>query len=221
MRIILARHGNTFAAGEKVCWVGSRNDLPLVEQGVLQAQKVGQSLQEVPIEAIYFAPLKRTHDFAQIVAEFAKTAPLMKEDKRLTELDYGDWSGLTDDEVAEQFGADALENWVNKSIWPQQSGWASSESIVSEEIRDFIAEITSQVADSANVLIVSSNGRLRYFLKLIVGEFEKRAAAKSFKVATGKVCLLAKVDSKFCVELWNEAPEVLSKLLGGTPIVSA
>ena len=41
--IIIARHGNTFAAGEVVRRVGI-TDLPLVESGVQQAEKLAQHL---------------------------------------------------------------------------------------------------------------------------------------------------------------------------------
>ena len=33
MRLILARHGNTFEAGETPVWVGAREDLPLTARG--------------------------------------------------------------------------------------------------------------------------------------------------------------------------------------------
>ena len=41
MKLILARHGNTFGPQDKVTWVGSTNDLPLVEEGLAQAQRFG------------------------------------------------------------------------------------------------------------------------------------------------------------------------------------
>ena len=46
MKLYLIRHGNTFAPGDKVTWVGSQNDLPLVESGIQQAQTLSSALQK-------------------------------------------------------------------------------------------------------------------------------------------------------------------------------
>jgi probable phosphoglycerate mutase len=61
--------------------------------------------------------------------------------------------------------------------------------------------------------MVSSNGRLRYFLKLIDSEFERRVAESNFKVATGRVCLIDITNGAAKLELWNEQPEMLAQFL--------
>lgn len=210
MRLILCRHGNTFGPGDKISWVGSQNDLPLVQQGIIQAQNVGTALSEIRLSAIYFAPLQRTRQFAEIVAGVSKQEAPLIEDLRLTELDYGLWSGLTDQEIADKFSETCLREWTERSIWPKECGWASNELSVSEEVRNFATEIGSTYDEDANVLVVTSNGKLRYFLKLIDGEFERRLRQRSFKVATGRVCILHFRQQKFQLSLWNEHPEALT-----------
>lgn len=214
MKLILARHGNTFSANDKVCWVGSQNDLPLVESGVAQAQRAADSLRHVDLAGIYCAPLKRTKKFAEIIESTnERNAPSPVEDGRLTELDYGRWSGLSDAEIVDKFGEKTLRAWVDKSIWPEDGGWSSDEKTVTDEIQKLVEELKRRHAEDSNVVIVSSNGRLRYFLKLIDSEFERRVAASSFKVATGRVCLINVGDSDARLELWNEQPEALAKFL--------
>jgi probable phosphoglycerate mutase len=210
VRLILCRHGNTFGPGDKISWVGSQNDLPLVQQGIIQAQNVGKALSEARLSAIYFAPLQRTQQFAEIVAGVSKQEAPLIEDARLTELDYGLWSGLTDPEIADKFGETCLRDWTEKSIWPQKCGWPGNELSVGEEVRSFATEVTSTYDEDADVLVVTSNGKLRYFLKLIDGEFERRLKERSFKVATGRVCILHFREQKFQLSLWNELPEVLT-----------
>jgi len=61
-------------------------------------------------------------------------------------------------------------------------------------------------------LLVSSNGRLRYFLKLIAGEFERRVASKQFKMGTGKVSVL-NGHTNYSLLGWNEDPAALKDLL--------
>ncbi len=60
--LLLARHGNTFAPGQKVVWVGARNDLSLVESGLAQAHVLAEALEKASVkpDAIYAATLKRT-----------------------------------------------------------------------------------------------------------------------------------------------------------------
>lgn len=209
MQLILARHGNTFNPGDKICWVGSRNDLPLVEQGIVQAERVGNVLRDIPLSAIYHASLKRTRHFAEIVAEFTGTkAPLLADD-RLLEIDYGQWSGLTDAEIAEKYGEKCLKDWVDRSVWPQNCGWSGSEELVTTEVEKFVFDVIASQPADANVLVVTSNGKLRYFLKLIKNEFEQRVQEHTFKVATGRICLLSFQDNHFRLELWNEPAESL------------
>ena len=42
--LYLVRHGNTFGAGDTPYYVGSKTDLPLTEEGIAQARKVGEYL---------------------------------------------------------------------------------------------------------------------------------------------------------------------------------
>lgn len=212
MQLILARHGNTFGPGDKVTWVGSANDLPLVKSGLEQAERAAAALSRTELAAIYCAPLLRTKKFAEIVAAQQvanQIIPII--DNRLTELDYGDWSGLSDDEIAEKFG-DSLQNWMNSSTWPSNCHWASSEAEVTAEIKSLVSELEAKHGDEA-VLLVSSNGRLRYFLKLIAGEFERRVANKQFKMGTGRVSLLNGHGQLYNLLSWNDEPAALKEIL--------
>jgi probable phosphoglycerate mutase len=69
--VILCRHGNTFAKGEKVVMVGAKEDLPLTDEGFRQAADVGEALRGVAsqIARIISGPLQRTRVFADIVRQ--------------------------------------------------------------------------------------------------------------------------------------------------------
>ncbi|CAN5411419.1 hypothetical protein BH11CYA1_BH11CYA1_36850 [soil metagenome] len=211
MKLILARHGNTFGPDDKVTWVGSSNDLPLVQSGLAQAERAAAALEGTNLAAIYCAPLLRTKKFAEIVAakQQAKNSTIIE--NRLTELDYGDWSGHSDDEIAAKFG-DSLSNWMNKSAWPSECHWASSEAEVTKEVLSLVAELAEKHKDET-VLLVSSNGRLRYFLKLIAGEFERRVADKQFKMGTGRISVIEGQADNYAVLCWNQEPTALNDML--------
>ena len=97
----MARHGNTFNAGEKVVMVGAKEDLALTEFGRQQAKAVGCVLYGAGIELTHIlaGPLKRTQEFARIIVDALGVALRISSDSRLTELDYGAWSGLSEGEI--------------------------------------------------------------------------------------------------------------------------
>jgi broad specificity phosphatase PhoE len=221
--LILARHGNTFEPADKVVWVGARNDIALAKKGLEQADHFAKALAEekVAISSVFCGPLKRTREFARIIAE-KNGIKIPTVENRLDEIDYGSWSGLSDAEIEDKFGKDALTNWNDQGQWPEACDWARSASHITEQIIGFTAFLKQYLKSSQNVLAVTSNGRLKFFPKLIPGEFERRAADHSLKVATGNVCILRyqSQQDKFEVLAWNEDPAIALKLLHSNPIGS-
>ena len=204
MDLYLVRHGNTFAPGEKVVWVGSRNDLPLVEKGLEQANAAGRWFAENAIipSAIYCGPLSRTRTFAGIISTKLALASNPIVDDRLNELDYGEWSGLSDAEVIERFGEEDFKGWRDEARWPKSGNWGKSERDVTEEAESFLKSIALQYAGAESVIAVSSNGRLKFFLKAC----KNTVAQTEVSVKTGNICKLRLVDGVFEVEFWNKKP---------------
>jgi probable phosphoglycerate mutase len=214
MELLLARHGNTFGPNDPVVWAGATNDLPLVEKGLEQAEKLASVLKGQGLKpAVYSGPLQRTFKYASIVSE-RLGLPKPKIDLRLHELDYGGWTGLTAEQTEAKFGTAAVEAWEERSEWPpkSQGGWKGSEAQTLDEIKTLVADLEKKHGPDALVLAVTSNGRLRYFLKLIEGEFERRVRDRSFKVKTGAVCKLRESDGKWSVAYWNVDPASTSAL---------
>ena len=209
MKLLLARHGNTFTSEMTPVFVGSANDLPLVEEGERQAQRFAEfcKLQVLPISAVYCGPLKRTRRFADIVCSQLGLSCSSIVDERLNELDYGGWSGKTNEQVATEFGDAALKNWNDHAVWPTASNWGASEESVVSAVKQYINDLCTRHDDDDVVLSVSSNGRLRYFLKLMPELFDEMAAAKKLKVAPGNACLLTLTKDGSCTfDFWNESP---------------
>ena len=211
MKLILARHGNTFAPGDPVVWVGKNEDLPLVEKGRAQAQALGAALtasQIIPA-AIYCGPLQRTYEYAKIICAEAHLNLRPIVEPRIAELDYGAWGGKSNDEVIAHFGEERLRAWTEDSRWPEGCGWGSSEQTVTEEVRSFLASLQDAHTPSEVVLIVSSNGRLRYFLKAVDGEFERRRTERALAMKTGNVGLIELTSKAAVIRGWNLAPAEL------------
>lgn len=211
MKVILSRHGNTFSASDPVVWVGATQDLPLVDSGILQAKCLAQALQKADIhpKAVYCGPLKRTRDYAAIVLEQLHSAVKPIVDARLNEIDYGNWAGLSNTQIQEIGEGDDLSAWENLSVWPKIASWSGSAAHMAKEVKEFSKELVTQYDPTDSILVISSNGRLRYFLKLIPGLFEQHVQNKEFKVATGNICLLTHENRKWQIKFWNKKPEYL------------
>ena len=84
---------------EKMC-LGRKNDLPLSEKGLAQAQGLAQRFAAIPLEAVYTSPLQRARQTAQAIAGDARPLHVLED---LIELDGGEWDGLTFEQLHERY----------------------------------------------------------------------------------------------------------------------
>jgi broad specificity phosphatase PhoE len=183
--------------------------LPLTERGVEQLQQVAVALKKLSLapSELRCGPLKRTRQSAAIIGDsFGHILPRL--DPRLDELDYGDWAGLSDAEVIGRFGRESFESWTLKGIRPELGGWKPSESQIMTDVRSLIAEI-SLVSENKVVCLVSSNGRLRYFLRIIFSEFQRLSLAGSTGMKPGHISILARYQDHWSLVVWNLNPFTL------------
>ncbi|MER8824492.1 histidine phosphatase family protein [Mesorhizobium sp. M0991] len=210
MKLILSRHGNTFDPGDKVVWVGRRSDPPLTEVGRRQAQNLGDALclSGVMLGGLYCGPLRRTRQYAEIIAERIGGAPLPIVDASLAEIDYGAWEGFSSHEIIEQFGGEELEAWERRGAWPESAGWSPPEATLANGVTTFVGQLARTHGKDSAVLAVTSNGVLRHFLRLA-------GSTLNGKVATGHICVLEVLQGNCRVNAWNIAPdpEHVSKVL--------
>jgi len=105
-QIYLVRHGET--AWNKAKIFRGRRDIPLNEQGRLEAACAARALREVPLAAIYSSPLSRARDTAEAVAAGHGLAVIV--DEAFTDIDYGEWTEYWDTEARLKFG-DQYRQW--------------------------------------------------------------------------------------------------------------
>jgi len=91
--ILLVRHGESAAAkpDEPFPLTGGHGDPPLHTAGVEQAERLGERLGSVPIDAIYVTTLRRTHQTAAPLAARLGLTPVVEPDLR--EVHLGEWEG--------------------------------------------------------------------------------------------------------------------------------
>ncbi len=100
MRFILIRHGET--EWNKTGQYQGQADIPLSERGRAQVAALGKRFENISVDAVYASPLSRAYDTARAIAE-PKGLPIQCMDG-FKELNFGEWDGLTKEQLTEQFG---------------------------------------------------------------------------------------------------------------------
>ena len=206
MLLILARHGNTFGPGDTPVWVGANEDLPLTERGLEQSREIGAAIRTagIGLDRVLAGPLKRTRVGAGLAAEVCGFTGEVEIDERLREIDYGVWGGKSDAEIAESWGESAIEDWRERSIPPRGAGWSPSPETLRRNARAvFDAATRERDADRA-VLIVTSNGIMRYFHELVAPD---AGGPETAKVKTGRMCAARVGAERVSALFWNAAPD--------------
>jgi broad specificity phosphatase PhoE len=205
--ILLCRHGNTFNSGETPFMVGSKQDLELTEEGESQAQQLGIVLSQSPIEVeqIISAPLRRTQKFAHVVKTYLTHShpTSLRLDVRLSELDYGEWSGKTASEIENSFGVRELRSWNELGEWPKSVSFSPSREQVERELRSLLGEI---VNTGITTCLVTSQGRIKVFADILKLDVPK-------KMGTGRVSVLKHADDVWRHHGWNLNPSELEAAL--------
>ena len=99
---LLVRHGQTDWNVEGR-YTGQA-DIPLNDTGRQQAREAARQMADSPPEAVYSSDLMRARETAAIIAQ-AFQIELMT-DRRLREIDQGEWEGMLYDEIKRRFEAE-------------------------------------------------------------------------------------------------------------------
>jgi probable phosphoglycerate mutase len=103
LTLVLTRHGLTTRSYPEQ-HLGQKVDVPLSEDGRLQAAALAERLGPIAFERIVSSPLLRARQTAETIAEtpYITPRPPIETDPRLLEMDYGEWEGLTYDQIEER-----------------------------------------------------------------------------------------------------------------------
>ncbi|WP_421919366.1 alpha-ribazole phosphatase [Marinifilum sp.] len=142
MEIYLIRH--TAVAIEKgICY--GQKDVDLAETYPQELETVKTSLEGVEFDKIYTSPLTRAKKLANDI--YPDKA---EEDKRLMELNFGDWEGKNWDEIKDPFLEKWMEDFVNLKC-------SNGESFVM--LRDRVLEFWNEVKSlEANKIAIFTHG---------------------------------------------------------------
>ena len=156
MRLLLVRHGETEWNSEQR-YIG-RTDLPLSEKGFQQAQALARRLKDEAVDVVYTSDYQRASQTASAIADVLQMP--VREDKRLRELDFGRWEGLTLVDIQERY-AETYANWIED---PQASP-PDGESLahLQDRVSSLLGELLTHHPDDT-VALVSHGGTFQILL---------------------------------------------------------
>jgi probable phosphoglycerate mutase len=185
-RLLIARHGNTFAPGETARRVGT-TDLPLVESGLLQGFALGTYLKQEQLipDVIFTSTLQRTIQTAEQAQKAMGTQLPMENLSIFNELDYGPDENQPEEQVVARIGKEALAAWEAQALVP--NGWHVSPTEIITNWQHF-ADHLRQQHQGKTCLVITSNGIAR-FSPYLTGDFAAFSAQYPIKIATGALCI--------------------------------
>jgi broad specificity phosphatase PhoE len=209
MELILTRHGHICDEADAPVIAGLKYDFSLVESGGAQAEIFAKMLiqQKITPVSILSSNMRRTKRYAEIIEEVIGMPGTPMIDDRLNDLDYGDWTGLTEPEVALKYGEKTYTGWVKHGMWPETGNWGESPQQVHERVTTFCHDLTEFYDEEDTVVVVASNGLIKFFLGMIYGEFEKRSITGKLRMDIGNISKLVHKDGIWKVVYWNMNPQ--------------
>jgi broad specificity phosphatase PhoE len=175
MQLLIARHAETAWNVEKRIqgWTNSN----LTRTGTHQAQALAERMRTLKLTAIYSSDAQRALRTAECVALWHNVDVTPIEDLR--ETGWGEWEGMTADEIAERF-PDLWNRFVarGQDMGADDSDWETTTLVpggecvkdCSERIGAVLSEIRRvHTGDTERILLVGHGGSLRYFFTHALG----------------------------------------------------
>ena len=185
-RLFLVRHGETewSASGRHTGWT----DIPLNENGVEQAERLGERLAGYTFASVVTSPLSRAFETCRI-GGLADVAVI---DPDLREWNYGEFEGRTTDEIRTE-----IPGWT---IWSARIERGESVADVGRRTDRVLGRV---LAVDGDVAIFGHGHALRILAARWV-ELEPAAGAL-FELSTATISRLGWEREHRVIELWNGA----------------
>lgn len=166
---LLIRHGENDWVGKKLA--GRLPGVHLNQNGLNQAQALAETLQNLPIKAIYSSPLERAMETAQPLARIKKMEISICDN--LSEINFGDWQGKTIKQMRR------LKLWETVQKHPSQMQFPNGESFIAAQNRlvDCITQISENHDPFDLVACFSHSDAIRllvaHFLNIPLDSFQR------------------------------------------------
>lgn len=196
-RLYLLRHGEVEERYHRT--FGGRLDMNLSGEGHRQAQALGHYLRKVEFDAIYASPMKRAQQtLAPILHE---RSPKSTTKEHLCEVHFGDWTGLTWQEVHDKYQVSAFQ-WLEMMEAAKVPGGECARTFRSR-VEPVLMEILN-AHPGQKVAIVCHGGVIRMVLSILLHIPLPKTA--HFEIEYASITEVLYTPERVVLELMNFTP---------------
>jgi broad specificity phosphatase PhoE len=195
--LLLVRHAEVEPRYHRV--FSGRLDVELSQEGHRQAQALSGYLDTRNLHVVYASPMRRVR---QTLKPFlTKEAPKHVELPNLREVDFGDWTGLTWEEILPRFRVSAFR-WLDQL---ESAAIPNGEcaSTLKRRIEPCLAQALEQ-HKGENVAIVCHGGVIRVLLSILLDLPLPKTSV--FEVDYASVTQMGFLEGKAVLQLLNYTP---------------
>ncbi|MFI6643293.1 histidine phosphatase family protein [Streptomyces sp. NPDC050504] len=153
--LILVRHGRSTANTEGVL-AGRMPGVRLDERGAAQAAALPARLAGVPLAAAVSSPLQRCRETLRPLLD-ARPGLALHTEERISECDYGDWSGRKLAELSDEPLMEVVQQHPSAAAFPGGESMRAMQARAVDAVREWNARVTAEHGDDA-VYVMCSHG---------------------------------------------------------------
>lgn len=203
MKLLLTRHGQTD-------WNIARryqghSNTGLNQTGIQQAEQLARRLSSETIHAIYSSDLSRAVDTANRIQRLQQTAKAVATDMRWRELSFGDWEGMTYEEMSAH-SPELFDAWMKDSLTVSTPNGETHRQLA-ERVKSAFDELKAKHKDET-VLLVGHSGSMQTLLALLLGVDLSRYW--QFRISQASLSELTVYDDAVTLNLFNDISHLKS-----------
>ena len=194
MRIYLIRHGRQ---NTPLCNV----NVPLAEEGRMQAKLLGERLQHETIDAVWSSDLIRAVETADIINEMLGAERVIRPD--LKEISFGDMEGLSDEMIADKY-----EDFLRaRSKMEKDMAYPGGE--CAQDVLNRVLPVMKEIVehDYETVAVVTHGGVIRSLVAHYLGMDLARVPMLATRLENCGITeiWISKVDDRVILNRFNDA----------------
>ena len=160
-RIFLVRHAAPELGGREHVCLGSRSDVPLSEEGKMQAAAAAACFDSEKKFRVYASPMLRARQTAELISAGRWEVDVLP---GMEEIDCGEWDGLSFAEIRERYPGLYAQRGGDLSLTPP-----GGESLEHLTQRGMAALEKLMAEDDENIILVAHKGINRVLLCVLTG----------------------------------------------------
>ncbi|MGP9021767.1 histidine phosphatase family protein [Streptomyces sp. BR1] len=162
--LILVRHGRS-TANTSGLLAGRTPGVHLDERGAAQAAALPDRLAALPLAAVVSSPLERCRETLRPLLD-ARPSLALHTDERISECDYGDWSGRKLAELSDDPLMEVVQQHPSAAAFPGGESMRAMQTRAVEAVREWNARVEADHGPDA-VFVMCSHGDI---IKSIVAD---------------------------------------------------